>query len=114
MLPCTCDGAGAVVNESSLRAVRPPDDDTMATLYAVDEARPLSSTLCRTAGVSTLCQSTGSLPAGPHCSSAVDTAGVVHPTVAVYEETCTDWGGGGGGGATACVVAGEGARLPSR
>ena len=70
----------------------------------------MSSTVCRAAGVSTASQSTGSLPAGPHWSSAVEGSGVVQVTVAAYDETCT--GAGGGGVATVRVVAGGGAFVP--
>ena len=61
------------------------------------------------AGVSTVSQSTGSLPAGPHCSSAVEASGVVHVIEAAYDETRTDWGGGV---ATVRVVAGGGLFVP--
>jgi hypothetical protein len=60
--------------------------------------------------MSTVSQSTGSLPAGPHWSSAVDGSGVVHVIVAAYDETCT--GLGGGGFATVRVAAGGGAFVP--
>jgi hypothetical protein len=107
MLPCTVDGAGAVVNESSLREVWPEYEETIATSYAVEDASPVSSTACRDACVSTVSQSTGSLPAGPHWSLAVDGPGVVQLIVAAYDETCT--GGGGGGVATVRVTVGGGA-----
>jgi hypothetical protein len=68
--------------------------------------------VCRAAGVSTVSQSTGWLPAGPHWSSAVDGSAVVHVTVAAYDETCT--GLGGCGVATVRVGAGGGAAFLPR
>src|SRR5919198_1857713 len=79
-------GALPVVKEMVLRAVSPwIVDATIVTSYEVSEPSPASSTTWRVAGARSVVQSTGTAPAGPHCSRAVDGSDVVQTTVAAYD-----------------------------